>query len=210
VGSTCHSLTYSLTYPLTYSLTPLLTFLLFTHSLTHSLTPLLTFLLFTHSLTHPLTVGQDVDSVTGVVRNVWSLRHCNSAGGRVSECGSGSGGGGGGSEEEEQYSGAALTDDGPAALTHSLTHSLAGPRRVFSLSMYSFRGDATQQREAATSGLAAADLMLFFYDEWAEKCSFLTKGDIVTVSGPASMVGASLPHSLTHARTHLLTHSLTH
>jgi hypothetical protein len=106
-----------------------------------------------------------VVSVTGVVRNVWNIRDCQTA---ATENNSSSS-----STEEVSHDLTMFTDDGPLA---------KDSHRVFSLSMYSFRGESSQRREGST------EVMLYFYDIWAEKCVFLSSGDILTISGPASMV----------------------
>lgn len=109
--------------------------------------------------------GHDVTSVTGVVRNVWSRRDCTCATKDMSN-----------NSTEETSSAAMFTDDGPLS---NAAH------RVFSLSMYSFRGDSSQSRKAES------EVMLYFYDEWADKCAFFSSGDVLTLSGPADMVRVS-------------------
>ena len=103
-------------------------------------------------------------NVTGVVRNVWNNRDTQV----VAESNS--------VTSTENDGGLPMfTDDGPLA---------KASHKVFSLSMYSFRGDSSERRESR----ADADVMVYFYDVWAEKCAFLSSGDVLTISGPASMV----------------------
>lgn len=107
-------------------------------------------------------------SVTGVVRNVWKIRDSKvTATDNTSSINS--------NEDIDELT--QFTDDGPLA---KLT------QKIFSLSMYSFRGDSSQKRESS------AEIMLYFYDRWAEKCSFFSSGDILTLSGPARMVRSCL------------------
>jgi len=112
-----------------------------------------------------IETGKDVVSVTGVVRNVWNLRDGHSAAAENMQQSN--------ATEESGAEESMFTDDGPLSST---------AKRVFSLSMYSFRGDSSRQREKMI------EVMLYFYDTWAEKCSFCSSGDILTISGPASMV----------------------
>jgi hypothetical protein len=102
-----------------------------------------------------------VVNVTGVVRNVWKIRETATFVNNLNTA-------------TEGDDATLFTDDGPLA---------KDSQHVFSLSMYSFRGDSSQRRESPT------EVMLYFYNEWAEKCAFLSSGDILTLSGRARMVG---------------------
>lgn len=117
-----------------------------------------------------LLLGRDVVNVEGVVGNVWNIRDSKAATSGIS---SSSCNNNNSSTSEDAGDLALFTDDGPLAKES---------QKVFSLSMYSFRGDSSQRRENS------AEVMLYFYGIWAEKCAFFSPGDLLTISGPASMV----------------------
>ena len=114
--------------------------------------------------------------VTGIVRNVWSVRDVHA----VQQSKSGSNSAIASPLPDSDYTTDdfnSFTSDGPLARDRSYKIN-----QVFSLSISSYQGGSFQRRETNV------EVMLYFYDIWAQKCSFLMPGDQVTVSGPSTMV----------------------
>ena len=122
--------------------------------------------------------GKAVQNVNGVVRHVWKIRDCQTR-----------------EESESSWRNdlTQFTDNGPLA---------EKTKRVLSVCINSFRGDTSTAREGS------AEIMIYFYDTWAEMCSFLTDGDVLTVSGPVEMVRDQLNSFLKLCEFLTILHSL--